>query len=203
VKTLDELMILFDSDKGTKHSGVPHGYTPHYDRLFSPFRNKPIKFLEIGVGGGPSIRAWLEYFPKAQVFGVDHVKDTNPYNVVGSKEIKRYTFVHGDQSCSTFWACFLADYGSDWDIVVDDGSHVSKDIFTTFNALWPALKSGGLYAIEDLNCSYGGAGSHFTPLGSPTHMEWIRGLMDGLNLDTVSDLDWLHFSRELIVMCKK
>lgn len=202
MKTLDELGILYGTDKATQHPVVvpAHGYTPHYQAAFWRLRDQPIKLLEIGVGGGESIQMWLNYFPKAQVFGVDISKDTNVWNTKVDA-IDRYTFVNGDQSCPVFWACFLADYGRDWDIIIDDGSHVSTHIITTFDALWPAVYHEGLYAIEDLKCSYGGAGGYFTPSG-PTHMEWLLSKMDSINNGESNDIESLNFTKELAIFKK-
>ena len=204
MKTLDELMIDSGSDKATVFTRTyakPKGFAPHYDRLFSHLRDQPINLVEIGVGGGESIRAWLDYFPKAHIFGVDIVANTNIFNTEGDA-IERYTFMHGDQSMPSFWEEFLSEHGGGLSIVCDDGSHISKDIFTTWNALWPEVKSGGFYAIEDLNTSYGGAGSHFTPAGCLTQMEWIKQYLDVIN-QTQSAIDWLQFSQELVVFCRK
>lgn len=41
-----------------------------------------------------------------------------------------------------------------FDIIIDDGSHVSSDIIRTFALYFPKLKSGGTYIIEDLHASY-------------------------------------------------
>lgn len=37
-----------------------------------------------------------------------------------------------------------------FDMIVDDGSHAVKHIWATLNALWPSVKPGGVYVIEDL-----------------------------------------------------
>lgn len=203
MKTFDEICLANGTDKASAHPLIKgHDYARQYDRLFSHLRFEQVKLLEIGVGGAESIKSWLEYFthPKTQVFGVDIVHDTNPYNTPGSKEIPRYTFVNGDQSCKVFWECFKTDYGRDFDVLIDDGSHRSSDIFTTFTAMWPAMKPGGLYAVEDLATSYGG--EFFTPKGYPTQMEWIQNEL-GLINNGVSVVDWMHFSTELCVFCKK
>lgn len=200
MKTLDEIAIECQTDRATAFTrtyGKPHGYAPQYDRLFSSLRDKPVKMLEIGVGGGESIQMWLQYFPKAKVFGVDTTHDTNPWDKPGTTD--RYTFVNGDQSCKTFWACFLADYGGDWDIVCDDGGHFSNQIITSFECLWPALAPGGLYAIEDLGVSYG-EGSIFLSPNWPNHMDFIKGKLDEINLGT--EIEWAHFSKELAVFKK-
>lgn len=129
MQTLDQIAIEQQTDKATVFTRTyakPKGYAPHYAAQFDAIRNDPIKLLEIGVGGGESIRTWLEYFPNARVFGVDNVQGTNPWNTVGDKPDLRYTFVTGDQGDTTFWKCFVADYGLNWNVIVDDGSHFSR-----------------------------------------------------------------------------
>lgn len=200
MKTLDEIAIACQTDRATVFTRTyakPHGYAPQYDRLFSPLRSRPVKLLEIGVGGGESIQMWLEYFPNAKIFGVDTSHDTNSWDTPGTKD--RYTFVNGDQSSMTFWACFLADYGAGWDIIIDDGGHFANQIITTFDAMWPALNPGGLYAIEDLGVSYG-EGSVFVPPPWPNHMDYIKAKLDEINLG--HEIEWAHFSKELAVFKK-
>ena len=41
-----------------------------------------------------------------------------------------------------------------FNIIVDDGGHTMKQQQDTFKALWPILRPGGLYVIEDLETSY-------------------------------------------------
>jgi demethylmacrocin O-methyltransferase len=154
--TLDEIAIRNGTDKATVFTRTyakPHGYTPHLETFFAPMRDRTIKLLEIGVGGGESIRTWLEYFPNASVVGVDVNHDTNDWDTPKAKTHERYQFCQGSQSCPVFWGCFLADFGDKWDIIIDDGSHVSSDIITTFECLWPHVAPGGIYEIEDLNAA--------------------------------------------------
>lgn len=198
--TLDEIAKLCGTDKASSHPYTPHDYARHYDQHFTIWRNAPIKLLEIGVGGGESIHTWLNYFYKAKVFGVDIVHDTNPMNTPLAKEIDRYMFVTGDQSCETFWACFLADYGKEWDIIIDDGGHFSHQVTTSFKCLWPAVKSGGLYCIEDLGVTYGDS-TVFVKPGYQNHMHFLKDQIDAMN--NGSEVDSMHFSKELCIMRKK
>ncbi len=201
MKTLDELAILFGTDKATQHPTGAHGYTPHYDRLFTPMRDNAIKMLEIGVGGGESIRTWLEYFPRALVHGVDLSKDTNPYNTPESKQIERYVFSHGDQSSPEFWSKFLSDYGTSWDIIIDDGGHFNDQIITSFCALWGSLAPGGLYCVEDLGVCYG-VGTVFVRPGFPSHSDFFKNKVDEVLKDTHA-IDWMCLSKELAVIRKR
>lgn len=190
--TLDEIAIRNGTDKATQFTRTyakPHGYTPHYERAFHPLRTEQIKFLEIGVGGGESIITWLDYFLSARVFGVDIVEKTNLWNTPGVAANPRYTFCQGNQSDPVFWQCFVASFGGDWDVVIDDGSHIPSDILTTFGCLWPHVAKGGLYAIEDLN-------------QAPEILSWIMGRMDAINKGE-SDIDSITFSKELVIFRKK
>jgi hypothetical protein len=196
--TLDELCIKYGCDKATIHQHA-HGYAPFYDQAFESIRLNPIKMLEIGVGSGPSIEAWLEYFPFAFVYGIDHVHSTNKWNTVGAKTDPRYVFITGDQTDTTFWKCFEVDYGNDWDVIIDDGGHFNDQIITTFNGLWPLLNSGGLYCIEDLGVCYG-TSTIFVKPGFPNHIDWIRGKIDQLNCS--NDIHSIHLSKELAIIKK-
>ena len=40
--------------------------------------------------------------------------------------------------------------GADLDAIVDDGGHRNSEISSTFDALWPMVKLGGVYIIEDM-----------------------------------------------------
>ena len=45
----------------------------------------------------------------------------------------------------------MVDSGVAFDIIIDDGSHASYHQQLSFKTLFPTLKSGGIYSIEDLN----------------------------------------------------
>ncbi len=156
--SLDELGQYFQTDRAsvfTRTYAKPHGYCQHYDKLFSVLRDKQIKLLEVGVGGGEGVKMWLRYGVQWRVSGVDIVHDTNPWDTPG-KNGDRYTFVQGDQTDPEFWKRFIETHKGDWDVIVDDGLHSNIAVITTFNALWQHVKPGGFFAVEDLNVAYGG-----------------------------------------------
>lgn len=192
MKTLDQIGIEFQTDKASQFSRTyapPHDYLRHLAAVFDPLRRKPVKLLEIGIGGGESARTWLDFFSEGKVFGVDLVQNTNPYNTPGSTEIERYTFCQGNQSEPIFWKCFLATYGNDWDIIIDDGSHVSADILVTFASLWPSLNSGGIYEIEDLAVA-------------PEAKDWLISMAAPV-MGGAADIDSIYFSKELAIIRKR
>lgn len=202
VYTLDELAIKHQTDRASQFNrtyGKPHDYARHYDALFSHLRDKPMKFLEVGVGGGEGIKMWRDYFehPETYLYGVDIVSGTNDWNTDG--KIDRYCFHQGDQCDPLQWDRFIDDVKGDFDIIIDDGLHSNIAVITTFNALWQYVKPGGFYAIEDLNVAYGGP-SFFVNPSWPNQVDFLKGKIDELNQDR--GIDSIYFSKELAVLRK-
>ncbi|KOG32275.1 class I SAM-dependent methyltransferase [Streptomyces resistomycificus] len=173
---LTELAVRFDADKWGGH-----WYTPHYQQYFAPLRDRRVKVLEIGVGGydapdlgGASLRMWKHYFWRGQVYGLDL------YPKQGVTEPRLRT-VQGDQSDAAFLTDFAREYGP-FDVVIDDGSHFSQHVLTSFSVLFPQVRHGGLYVIEDMQSSYWPGWGGSTDLNaSATSMGFVKTLLDGLN----------------------
>jgi len=142
---LSDLTKQFPTDKGP----AVHNYTPVYDFLFRERREKVRKVLEIGVFGGDSIRCWCVYFPNAQVWGVD-VKDFGINPAERSTYLSRFEFILGDITEETTQQKIRQSVGDNIDLIVDDGSHRSEDVWEAYDALWPLVKSGGYYVVEDM-----------------------------------------------------
>lgn len=100
------------------------------------------------------------------------------------------------------------------DVVIDDGSHLSPDVLTTFNTLFPLLRDGGVYAVEDTQTSYwpewGGSQDREDP---NTSMSMLKRLGDGLNYEEFVDDDYqptytdlnvvgVHFYHNLVIIEK-
>jgi hypothetical protein len=101
-------------------------YFTVYDRLFSPYRGRPIVFVEVGVLSGGSLFMWRDYFgDKARIIGVDLNPDATKWREHGFE-------IHiGDQSQESFWSDFFAAVGP-VDIMIDDGGHRNhQQIVTT------------------------------------------------------------------------
>lgn len=166
-----EMERLFFSHKG----GILHKwhhYLAIYDRWFAPYKNKPITILEIGVSGGGSLELWRKFFgTEARIIGVDidpSVRDRAP------KDAEIYIGDQGDRA-------FLENLGAtvgEFDIIIDDGSHVNIHQILTFDVLFPRLKQGGLFVCEDLHTSYwksyGGGFPKSGLFGSKLPKTWIE-----------------------------
>jgi hypothetical protein len=107
---LDALARLHGTDK----SSSTHGYTRLYETHFASRRPTVRRLLEIGVGGidsgrgyettegGQSLRMWRDYFPNAEIVGIDiHAKAVSG---------PRLRFEQGDQSDPVFLRALIENY---------------------------------------------------------------------------------------------
>ena len=125
-------------------------YLPYYDELFGPLRHKPISLLEIGVQNGGSLETWSEYFQEAKLFvGCD----IDPKCGDLRYDDPRINIVVGDANAAPAFQN-IAKLSTSFDIVIDDGSHISSDILRSFINYFPLLKPGGTFVIEDSCCLY-------------------------------------------------
>jgi len=123
-------------------------YPQVYEREFANYRGTDVNFLEIGVFKGGSIELWRNYFgEKAAIAGLD----INP-DCAGYVDAPNKVFI-GSQADPAFLRSVIDDIGAP-DIILDDGSHVASHQMITFKTLFPLLKTGGLFVIEDLHTAY-------------------------------------------------
>jgi hypothetical protein len=142
-----DLLRIFAGNKGELvHKW--HHYIPLYDRYFARFRGTAVRFLEIGVSKGGSLRMWRDYFgPDAVLYGIDI--DPDCARLDGHAAQVRI----GSQDDPAFLAQVVAEMGG-VDVVLDDGSHVMAHVRVALTALFPQLAIGGLYMIEDMHTAY-------------------------------------------------
>ena len=138
---------LFFANRGRQAAKWVH-YLPVYDRVLAPYRGRSVGMLEIGVFQGGSIELWRDYLgPAATIFGID----TDP---ACAQRVDAPNHVRiGSQSDPAFLKGVVQEMGM-LDVVLDDGSHVAWHQRTAFKTLWPLLRPGGVYMIEDAHTSY-------------------------------------------------
>jgi predicted O-methyltransferase YrrM len=140
------------SDKSVLRTGPyghKHPYSVPYTLLFETQRNKPIKFLELGVFRGLSLCCWREYFPKAALYGYDIDEDSLQKIPKLPKTTIRNVDVSKRDSLINALTLDTKD-GELFDVILDDADHtVESQTLLIHNAL-PFLKSGGLLIIEDI-----------------------------------------------------
>ena len=139
---LCELASKYGTDKGPEG----HCYTVIYDALF---KNRNIrKVLEVGLSiegtnAAPSLRMWADYYPQAEIWGLDKEEKT----LVNEGRIHS---ILCDQSNKASLEVAARITGGDFDLLVDDGSHISEDQILTAQAFIPLMAPGSLYIIEDM-----------------------------------------------------
>lgn len=144
MKTLTEIFSRighFGSDIGANDKNSTHTYLETYERLFKPFQ-KGCSFMEIGLAHGDSMLLFDEYFENSQIVGIDisvifkHDKYNNDVAIIQADATK---------------ANFLKTIEfKTFDIIIDDGSHITNDQIATFEMLKGKMNKGGIYIIEDI-----------------------------------------------------
>jgi hypothetical protein len=149
-------------------------YLDIYDKHFSDYRDRDAVFLEIGVYKGGSLEMWRRYFgDSASICGIDINPSCADYATEGTK------IRIGSQDDPKFLNEVVAEIGRP-DIILDDGSHVAKHQIASFKTLFPLLKDGGIYAIEDLHTSYwGNWGGGYRKRG--TAIELVKDMIDDMH----------------------
>lgn len=128
---IQSLFLKYGSDK------AQHGYAEFYAHHLP---ENPKSILEIGVKEGASIRAWKELFPNAEIHGFDLFEEYPIPNIEGVK------FHKGNQ---LYYAKLEQLREFNFDVIIDDGSHNSRDQMVTFFGLF---HDNCRYFIEDLQC---------------------------------------------------
>jgi len=135
-----ELVKMFKEQNGDKW--FCHSYIPIYEYLFEEIRYEKLNIVEIGIWRGDSLRVWEQYFPNANVLGIDINPDC------ANLKFKRSEIDIQDQMGYNY---FFSKYnGKEFDIVIEDGKHeyiaqiISAAIFNNF------MKKDSIYIMEDI-----------------------------------------------------
>lgn len=134
-------------DKGIHH----HDYLDYYESLLTKFKGN-FKLLEIGISEGYSLVTWLKKYKNALITGVDinldgWKKNELKFKLSNSEKKRLVIFQHDATQHS-----FLSLIPGNFNVIIDDGSHISKDMIASFKLLFPKLSNGGIYIIEDVHC---------------------------------------------------
>lgn len=130
-----------DTDKGPSQ----HNYTELYERLFLHWKNEPVTIFEIGIAKGGSLKMWQAYFPQARIFAVDIEPKTE------FDDTRVNTFV-ADQANRNQLKPAIEAAGQPH-IVIDDGGHSMEQQQVSLGYLFPHVRPGGYYVIEDVHTS--------------------------------------------------
>lgn len=183
------------TDKSDAPGG--HDYLRIYDREFTKWREEPINFMEIGLNRGASIKLWLQYFTKARITGVD--LELERVDQPKGFEDGRLTLVKGDQFSREFWLQFAESNPLPFDIIIDDGCHYSGPIAVAFECLWPRVKPGGYYVVEDITEV---RNPDSRTVGYPDQLQFVQNFVENIIFGR-SDIDEMEISKDLCILRKK
>ena len=140
----DKELEILGRREVTDKSYYGHNYLDKYEYFLKTFKDREFTLLELGVFDGASERMWKDYFPKAQIIGVDIDPRCKEYeeeriwidiaDLGKPEELKR-----------------LREYRPA--IIIDDASHLWSHQINAMLLLFRALPSGGVYIIEDMETS--------------------------------------------------
>jgi SAM-dependent methyltransferase len=156
---LCELFYKWGSDKCPQ---IYHSYSEYYFDILKEYRYKFNSIVEIGIGSeelmkpivgenytiGASLRAWRDFFPFANVYGLDI--ETSNFFVDDRIQCVFTDQSDSDQLNQTFSKILTFDSILGIDLIVDDGSHLVSDMVLSFQTLYKFLNTGGIYIIEDI-----------------------------------------------------
>ena len=164
-ETADDLSKFgwkYGTDKSTNHR-----YTPYYHQVFTPVRNTTHTLLEVGVFKGESLKMWRDYFTNSMIYGIDYFRgnadgtwgELNRRVKLDAKFGPRIAMFDVNQSSIVEMERAFAEdqplgQAAPYDIIVEDGSHMNRDQQLTFGQLFPLVRPGGIYVIEDTASSY-------------------------------------------------
>jgi len=98
-----------------------------------------------------SLYALREYFPNAEVYGID-VQD----DVMLNNEARIVTAL-ADSTSSVAMASAMSKFGCKsecFDVIIEDALHTEKAQLSTLTNIFAQLKPGGIYVAEDVQPDY-------------------------------------------------
>ena len=133
----------------------------------------PKNIFELGIWDGGSVAFWFECLRPQKHVAIDiHEKQDSPYfqRYVATRgladRIKNYWGV--DQSNGALLREIVSrEFDKPLDMVLDDASHLYQPTRSSFETLFPLLRPGGLYIIEDW------AWEHWPGFVTPGHV-WFH-----------------------------
>jgi len=157
MKTLLELFekynnyhdVDYPSDKNSYHSYIEDVY----EEYFSPYRDKKVDLLEIGVSYSGSIRLWNDYFEDATIYGVDN------FSCGAEHKNKAQDLIDGEVDnvkiiCKDAYDEAVSEELPQFDIIIDDGPHTLSTQMKCIEIYLSKLKPDGMMFIEDIVIDY-------------------------------------------------
>ena len=164
-RMFNALCDKYNSDKGSlslakaSYPWPAHTYGSIYNLIFEHTRHNIRSVLECGIGpittafqeeglrteGLSSLSIWRDYFPNANIVGVD----IDVESLVSSARIQSFKVDQTDfDGVMEFWQ---RNELPEFDVMIDDGLHSYDAITIFFQASFHKLSENGTYIIEDVH----------------------------------------------------
>lgn len=149
-------------------------YYDIYEAELAAFRDRPITFLEIGIFKGGSLPMWKAFFAEGSTLVFADIDPACAALTEPGTQIEI-----GNQADPAFLSGLVQKYGP-FDIIIDDGSHINSHQIASLKGLWPGLRDGGLYVVEDCHTSYWpGFGGGYR--NEASFIEFTKRMIDSMN----------------------
>ena len=157
-KNLNFLFEYFNSDKGEQYINqyaqpskrkndkiIAHGYAKIYENLFKPKKSEKLKILEIGSFYGNASAALFFYFKNSLIYSADINPDMYKYKGSRLKNFFADTSSRGSINEN------ILKKNIEFDIVIEDASHMLKDQIISLFMIFPKIKKGGIFIVEEID----------------------------------------------------
>jgi len=157
-KDLNYLCEYFNSDKGEKFKNqydkpskqddkkiIAHGYAKIYEKYLKEHKEKNLNIIELGSFYGNASAAFYFYFKNSQIYSADINPDMYLYRS------KRLTNFFTDTSSRSSIERNILKKDVQFDLIIEDASHMLKDQIVSLFVLFKSLKSGGFFIIEEID----------------------------------------------------
>ena len=157
-KDLNYLCEYFNSDKGEKFKNqyakpskqddkriIAHGYAKIYEKYLKEHKEKNLNIIELGSFYGNASSAFFFYFKNSQLYSADINPDMYLYR---SKRLKNF---FTDTSSRVSIEKNISKRNIQFDLIIEDASHMLKDQVISLFILFKNLKSGGFFIVEEID----------------------------------------------------
>ena len=155
---LNYLCEYFNSDKGEKFKNqyakpskqedkkiIAHGYAKIYEKYLKERKDEYLNIIELGSFYGNASAAFYFYFKNSQIYSADINPDMYLYR---SKRLKNF---FTDTSSRTSIEKNILSRNIEFDLIIEDASHMLKDQIISLFILFKNLKSGGFFIVEEID----------------------------------------------------
>jgi hypothetical protein len=139
---LTSISLKYNTDKSYFHN-----FTLFYYEFFKSKKYDKMNILEIGILNGSSLKILSEFFPNATIYAIDI--NTDYVNNYYGNNIKTFKCSQDDEK--EFNKLFNEIM---FDIIIENGSHLTMYQIKSLGILFPYLNDGGLYICENLHTSF-------------------------------------------------